>query len=333
MATSLRVLHAPINIANQMTALTRGLRAIGVDATACEFERTWLGYPVDRCLHLEEAPTRVHRWVRQLRFLLWALPRFDVFHLHFGESLLPHNRDLFALRRRGKRVLMHYWGSDVRPRSRSVLGRTEPRRARRLRRVATDVRTALVGDAELASYVQPFFAEVATVRQAIELDAYAPAPPREETTVPLVVHAPSRAMLKGTPAVLAAVEQLRQRHRFEFQLVENTPHQQALETYRRADVIVDQLTIGTHGLFAVEAMALAKPTICYLDPQWRGGYPAELPLVSATEQTIADVLAELLGDARRRRQLGDAGRAYVERHHDARVVARGLLELYTRGQE
>jgi len=325
----LRVLHAPINIANQMTTLTRGLRAGGVAATACEFRSTWLKYPVDMSLHLDDAPTRVHRALRQLRFLLWALPRFDVFHFHYGRSLLPRNRDLRWLARR-RRVVMHYWGTDVRPSSHDPQGRAERRRARHVRRVARHVSTALVADAELDGWVRPFFTETIQVRQALSLEDYSPAPPRTDVSKPVVVHAPSRAIQKGTAAVLSAVAQLQTRCDFEFRLVENTPHHQALEIYRDADIIIDQLIGGTHGLFAVEAMALAKPVVCFINPAWRAGYPADLPLVSATSETLADELAALINNGSRRRQLGEAGRAYVERYHDARVVAGELSQLYAR---
>jgi glycosyltransferase involved in cell wall biosynthesis len=188
----------------------------------------------------------------------------------------------------------------------------------------------VVADAELESWVHPFFAETVRVRQAIDIAAYRPAPPAVAVTAPLVVHAPSLAIQKGTPAVLATIAQLQPRYRFEFQLVENTPHHQALDIYRRADIIIDQLTIGTHGLLAVEGMALAKPVVCFIDPAWRSGYPAELPLVSAGADSLTEQLATLLGDGAQRRRLGEAGRAYVERYHDARVVAEALRGLYAR---
>ena len=326
----MRVLHAPINVANQMATLTRALRGCGVDATACEFRSTWLGYPVDRHLHLEQTRTPLHRFVRQLRFFLWAASRFDVFHFHYGESLLPGSRDLGWLRRRGAKVVMHYWGSDARPHARDPHARAEPRRVRQLRRVARHVDTALVADLELDSCVRPFFANIVRVPQAIDLAAYAPAPPDPDASVPLIVHAPSAAIQKGTPAVLAAIEALQARRQLRFELIQRTPHAQALEIYRRADIIVDQLTLGTHGLLAVEGMALAKPVVCFIDPAWRAGYPAELPLVSATTETVVEQLEALIADGRRRQHLGQAGRAYVERHHDAHVVAARLRDLYTR---
>ena len=326
----MRVLHAPDNIANQMTALARGLRACGIEAATCEFRPNWPKYPVDFCLHLDRAPTRMHRRLRQWRFFLWAASHFDVFHFHYGGSLLSQNRDLVWLARLGRLSVMHYWGDDVRPRRTDRDTDVERRRVRRVQRVARHVRAALVADSELRSYVEPYFREIAIVRQAIDLDAFDPAPPAADTRVPLVVHAPSAQAAKGTPAILAAIERLRTTHGFAFQLVEKTPHEQAVAIYRAADVVIDQIAAGTHGLLAVEAMALAKPVICYIDPARRDSYPLELPVVSATGATLPDVLADLLNDGLRRRQLGEAGRAYVEQYHDARTVAGHLCTLYRR---
>ena len=44
-------------------------------------------------------------------------------------------------------------------------------------------------------------------------------------------------------------------------------------------------------------------------------------------ETLAGDLEALLRDAPRRRALGEAGRAYVEREHEAHVIARRVLDL------
>ena len=90
----MRVLHAPTNIANQMTMLARGLRACGVEAVTCQYQSTWLQYPVDLSLDLDRAPTRLQRHTRRLLFFLWAASHFDVFHFHYGQTLLRQHRDL-----------------------------------------------------------------------------------------------------------------------------------------------------------------------------------------------------------------------------------------------
>jgi hypothetical protein len=45
-------------------------------------------------------------------------------------------------------------------------------------------------------------------------------------------------------------------------IVEGLPHEEARKRYARADIVVDQLNAGWHGVFALEAMALGKPSSC-----------------------------------------------------------------------
>jgi glycosyltransferase involved in cell wall biosynthesis len=47
-----------------------------------------------------------------------------------------------------------------------------------------------------------------------------------------------------------------------------------------------------------------------------------------TKETLRYRIAELAADAERRRQVGAASRAYVERVHDADKGADRLIELY-----
>ena len=157
-----------------------------------------------------------------------------------------------------------------------------------------------------------------------------------------VLHAPSHRGVKGTRFLLEAVERLRQEGvAFDLELVENLPHAEARKRYTDADLVVDQLLAGWYGGFAVEAMALGKPVIAYLRESDLHVLPremrAELPVIDATPATIYDVLKEWLTVRRHAlRERGRAARAYVERWHDARVIAKRLVAEYQailRGQE
>ena len=52
----------------------------------------------------------------------------------------------------------------------------------------------------------------------------------------------------------------------ELDIVEGVPHDEARERYARADIVVDQLNAGWHGVFALESMALGKPVVTHLKP-------------------------------------------------------------------
>ena len=99
------------------------------------------------------------------------------------------------------------------------------------------------------------------VPPGLDLRPFVPAPPSDAER-PLVVHAPSDRVRKGTAHVIAACAQLP----VELEIVEGLQHEQARERYRRADIVVDQLNAGWHGVFALEAMALGKPVVSYLKP-------------------------------------------------------------------
>ncbi len=97
---------------------------------------------------------------------------------------------------------------------------------------------------------------------------------------------------------------------------------------RECDVFIDQIVIGDYGLAAIEAMALGKAVICYIKPSVRERLPHDLPIVSATPDDLPVILSRLLSDGAWRAELGRRGRAYVEKHHDARTIAKQLLEIY-----
>jgi glycosyltransferase involved in cell wall biosynthesis len=118
----------------------------------------------------------------------------------------------------------------------------------------------------------------------------------------------------------------------ELDIVEGVPHEEARARYARADIVVDQLNAGWHGVFALEAMALGKPVVTHLKPdvveKSAAGFGVRVPIVAATAETLVDALRPLVDDPARRRELGAESRAYVEQVHDIDHVADRLLDLY-----
>ena len=86
----------------------------------------------------------------------------------------------------------------------------------------------------------------------------------------------------------------------ELELVEGLHHDEARRRYEAADIVVDQLNAGWYGLFAIEAMALGKPVVTFLHEEAvrrsAEAFGVEVPIVSATKETLRDVLARLAAD-------------------------------------
>lgn len=68
----------------------------------------------------------------------------------------------------------------------------------------------------------------------------------------------------------------------------------AMQLMAGADMFLDQFVLGDFGVAALEAMALGKPVVCYIKPSLAAEYPADLPIVKATRETLTETLRQLL---------------------------------------
>lgn len=163
----------------------------------------------------------------------------------------------------------------------------------------------------------------ASAVQADEPQAVKPAPLR-------VVHAPNHREFKGTRYLEAAVAELQAEGvPIELVMVEKLPNHEALAVYRTADVIFDQCLIGFHGYFALEAMALGKPVMCYIrNPEQYLLEPQECPIINTHVDTLRDDLRRLVLTRDQLAGIGQRGRAYVERHYSRAAFAGRLQRAY-----
>ena len=95
------------------------------------------------------------------------------------------------------------------------------------------------------------------------------------------------------------------------------------------------LTYGFFGATAREAMMLGKPVVCYLGPEWLESmraeipdYVDELPIVTATPDTVRDVLTDLIAHPEKRQEIGARGREFAVKWHSSRTAARRFDAIY-----
>jgi glycosyl transferase family 1 len=308
-----RVTLCPVNTAGVPWTNAQALRGRGIDARLVVFERYKLHPEADESLEIPSNSLLLSRQARQWAALARLLPRTDVFHFHFGLTLVPQSLQFPILRAARKKSVMHYLGSDIR-------GKTPEQLA-----YGKKADAEIVGSYDAIRWVPG--AEV--IPPGVNLTAIEPAPPSDRER-PLIVHAPSSRRRKGSEHVIAAVEGLDA----DLELVEGLRHDEAFQRYRAADLVVDQLNAGWYGLFAIEAMALGKPVVTFLHDEavrrTEEAFGTRVPIVSATAETLREALRPLVADAARRRELGAASRAYVQRVHDLETVTDRLLALYAR---
>jgi glycosyltransferase involved in cell wall biosynthesis len=151
---------------------------------------------------------------------------------------------------------------------------------------------------------------------------------------PLLVHAPTRRIAKGTDYILKAVEELKLELDFDFKLLEHMPRNEAMRQVQQCDIFIDQLMLGSHGLSSCEAMSFGKPVLCYIMPAvYKNGLSADCPIVNVTIETIKEELRKLIINPSLRRELGQKGREYALKYHDADVIAHRFVEIYKEVQK
>ena len=147
-----------------------------------------------------------------------------------------------------------------------------------------------------------------------------------------IVHAPNHRMFKGTRFIEAAVSELSAEGlAVELVLVERIPNEQALKIYQTADIIVDQVMVGFHGFFALEAMAMSKPVVCFIrDPARYLIDVKSSPIIYANPDDIKLVLRKwVIASQSERLNRGRQGRSYVEKNYSMDAFARRLDTAYT----
>ncbi|KAA0213219.1 MAG: hypothetical protein DYG94_14385 [Leptolyngbya sp. PLA3] len=329
-------------------------RSLGVEVETLAFETNRL---VDRFDHvLSRGRNRLWRGVAAFAAFVWAVRRFDRLHFFFDRGLLPGFRprrfnpiELWVYRALGKQTFFWAYGADVRMRK-STLALPAPncclqcphpgrycvcddRDAERCQRRIGRTATATFSLGDMKRYTPGSINDLFYWPIDLSDASFEPAYPDASAQAPLVVvHAPNHRFFKGTDHLLGAIEQLRARGvAVELDLIEGLPRDQALRRYRRADVVFDQCLIGFHGYFALEAMGMGKPVLCFLrDPQRDVLAPDECPILNIRPQTIAAAIERLAGDRALVHRLGRQGRAYVERYYTVEAFAQRLAETYTR---
>lgn len=335
-----KILHGMSDIAGQGSYSAHGLRGIGVDATIAVWKQNPFGYDVDIDLgiateRLREPLYAIKSGFKMICFAMKAIPKYNIFHFHFRNSLIPYGLDLFWLRLMKKRIIMEYHGNDIRyfyncekpiyyPYETLVV---RSKHARKINdRVMRYADTIITHDEELRKHIPHKNLYITPLR--IDIQKFIPLYPDSKKEKVTIVHAPSDYIAKGSKYVINSIEILKEKHNIEFILVEKKPQSEALEIYKKADIIIDQFYAQTYGAFAVEAMAMGKPVVGYISDEIRKTFPESMPIVSATIDNLTDILDELIEDGERRKQLGVQGRKYAETYHDYRKVAQVQMDIY-----
>ena len=142
--------------------------------------------------------------------------------------------------------------------------------------------------------------------------------------------------IKSSHVYLPLIKKLQHKgYDIELLAPENVPNMDVRFIQAQADIFLEMLTYGWYGANAREAMMLGKPVICFLRPEWLQsvneevpGFVNELPIVSATPETVEDILLDLINNKEKRLEIGRRGRAFAEKWHSSEAAANVFNLIY-----
>jgi hypothetical protein len=150
-----------------------------------------------------------------------------------------------------------------------------------------------------------------------------------------VCHPTTRRSFKKTDLFLAAVEAANARLTaptpgagvIEPVLIEGMSNADCITVKRTCHATFDQLSVGIHGLSAMESMAMGHAVLGGISA-WARSFAPDVPIVRVTEETLADQLVALAKYPEAVYGYAIRSREYVRRLHHPRTVIGRYADLY-----
>ena len=336
----LKILHAPSEIAGQMGILTSILRKLGYQAKSVNFFISQYDTKCDIELNIKPNTSKrsMAFWLGVMKMFIFFLKslNFDIYHFHYGRTLLPYYLDLPILSALGKKIIFHFHGSDIRNKEtlykridwhgKDFYQVNERRQNLCLKMAKKYADRIIVSTPDLLEFVPT--KKVVYLPVAIGFDEL-PKPEKDQLHATItVVHSPSSRQIKGTEIILAVIQEIQKSNKdIYFKLIENATHNEVIRYLQKSDLLIDQLLIGWYGKTAIEMMALGKPVVCFIRKDLMVYHP-DLPIVNTEINNLSNVLRTLIDNVPLIKEIGHRSKIYAQKVHEAKVVGRRLAAVY-----
>lgn len=162
--------------------------------------------------------------------------------------------------------------------------------------------------------------------QVLDLEEWWPGPRVLARERPVVLHAPPRSeQMKGSHWVDEACQPLHDAGVIEYRRLHRVPFAEMPSRLRGADIVIDQVALGSYGVLALQAMACERLVIGHVSERVRERLTDTIPVLEAEPPDLGRVLEDALADRTWAASIGRSGRDYVRRYHSGGESAHRLL--------
>ncbi|MBS3919017.1 MAG: hypothetical protein KG012_09020 [Deltaproteobacteria bacterium] len=152
-----------------------------------------------------------------------------------------------------------------------------------------------------------------------------------------ILHAPNHDAIKGTKALVDAVETVKKEGlNIELVLMRGVSNSEIQKAIESVDLVADQFVIGWYAMFAMEAMAMKKPVLCYLredliDLYVKAGLVRreEIPVINTNLLEIEEKIRWAFSHREELIKIGERSREFVRDHHSTERIGEVFKNILT----
>ena len=236
---------------------------------------------------------------------------FDVVHFESGSDFLKNEFFVKELHERGKKIIAHYHGEDM--------------RARGVMPIIDDLSNLnLTNEVDLLDKHPNLY----YLFLPFDTNQFIPKYGLNKTIQ--VAHAPTNRFYKGSDKIISVCEKLESEGLIKFDLIENLPHATAIKRKARSDIFIDQ--IGDrggwgYGMNSVESLSMGICTMTEINDKYNSFIP-DHPFVNVNQNNFESVLRDLSQDRQKIEAKGIDARNWVVKNHDITQVSEKLYQYY-----
>jgi hypothetical protein len=158
---------------------------------------------------------------------------------------------------------------------------------------------------------------------------------------PLIFYSPSNSRpsfwerweTKGKPETLRILKKLKRKGLANYMLVENVPFEECMNLRAKADIVIDDLVTGSFHTTSLEALAMGKVTVSYIDSRTQLVLSelvktSDIPIVNVSIENAYKVLENLCKNKRVRESISKFSRDWLKKYYNEEVMIKHYISAY-----
>lgn len=237
---------------------------------------------------------------------------YEIYHFDGGMDFFRDLRFAKELKKRNKKIVCCYFGSDLR--SRGIFKELDG---------MSDLNLTVEFDhLQLHKNIHYLFFPF----DVMKVDYQFP-----ELNKLKIIHSPTNRLYKGTDKIIKVIDEIKHTHDFEFILAENIHRDELLRMKRGCNLAIDQvggeLGGSGYGKNSIENLAMGIPTITEFFDDYLNFIP-ENPFITCNIDTLKETIIHYINNIEKLKDYSLVGRKWVEKYHSYESVNTKLESLY-----